>query len=94
MDERLTAQIEKLESLVETGDFSGALDFLESLSQEERGQWQIQNLTGIVCACCGHLREAETFFTSALEQMPEDLDIMYNRRTLTLCKKSASWQRK
>lgn len=78
MNERLAAQIEQLEALVEAGNFSDALDFLESLSQEERGQWQIQNLTGIVCACCGRPQEAETFFTAALEQMPEDLDIMYN----------------
>lgn len=78
MNEKLAVQVEKLEMMIEAGDLSGALDFLESLSQEERGQWQIQNLTGVVCAYCGQFQEAEDFFQAALAQRPEDENIQYN----------------
>ncbi len=67
-----------LEELVLEGKLSEALDFIETLPQEERQQWQIQNLTGIVCAYCGQHREARTFFEAALEQRPDDGEILYN----------------
>ena len=67
-----------LEELVLEGKLSEALDFIEALPQEERQQWQIQNLTGIVCAYCGQHREARTFFEAALEQRPDDGEILYN----------------
>lgn len=70
--------VEKLEDLINTGDFSAALDFIEALPQATQRQWQIQNLTGVVCASCGQFREAETFFTAALAQKPDELDVMYN----------------
>lgn len=54
--------IQLLENLISEGRLSEALDFLETLSQKERQCWQIQNLTGIVCACCGQPQEACTFF--------------------------------
>lgn len=78
MNEKLAVQIETLEKMIESGDFSGALDFLEGLSQEERAQWQIQNLTGVVCAYCGQFQEAENFFQAALAQRPDDENIQYN----------------
>ena len=70
--------IKILEELVLEGKLSEALDFIEALPQEERQQWQIQNLTGIVCAYCGQHREARTFFEAALEQRPDDGEILYN----------------
>lgn len=78
MSEALAVQVETLEKMIESGDLAGALDFLEALSQEERTQWQIQNLTGVVCAYCGQFREAEHFFTAALAQKPDDENILYN----------------
>lgn len=78
MSEALAVQVETLEKMIESGDLAGALDFLEALSQEERAQWQIQNLTGVVCAYCGQFREAEHFFTAALAQKPDDENILYN----------------
>lgn len=70
--------IQTLEHLVSVGDLSGALDYMETLSQKERQQWQIQNLTGVVCAYCGQYQEARTFFEAALAQQPEDAEILYN----------------
>ena len=78
MNEALAVQVETLEKMIESGDLAGALDFLEALSQEERAQWQIQNLTGVVCAYCGQFQEAEHFFTAALAQKPDDENILYN----------------
>lgn len=71
-------QIQNLEQLIQTGDFAGALDQIETMSLEERQQWQIQNLTGIVCASCGQPNEARTFFEAALEQQPQDPELLYN----------------
>lgn len=68
----------RIEDLLHKSDFSGALDYLESLSQEMRQQWQIQNLTGVICAYCGQAKEAATFFEAALEQQPDDINVMYN----------------
>lgn len=70
--------IQTLENLISTGKLSEALDFIEALPQEERQNWQIQNLTGIVCACCGQFQEARTFFEAALEQRPDDGEVLYN----------------
>lgn len=70
--------IEKLETLISAGDLSAALDYIEALPQETQRQWQIQNLTGIVCAGCGQFKEAENFFTAALEKAPEDMDVLFN----------------
>lgn len=70
--------VERLEKLVHTGKLSEALDFIEALSQEERQQWQIQNLTGVVCSYCGQFNEAATFFEAALKQQPEEAVIQYN----------------
>lgn len=78
MNEQRMVQVETLEKMIEAGDFSGALDFLEAMPQEERTDWRIQNLTGVVCASCGQFQEAETFFTAALAQKPDELDVMYN----------------
>lgn len=71
-------QIQNLEQLIQTGDFAGALDQIETMSLEERQQWKIQNLTGIVCASCGQPNEARTFFEAALEQQPQDPELLYN----------------
>ena len=70
--------IETLEELVREGKLSEALDFIEALSQKERQQWQIQNLTGVVCSYCGQFNEAVTFFEAALKQQPEDPVLLYN----------------
>jgi len=71
-------KIKRLEDMVSAGKLSDALDLIEAMSQEERQQWQVQNLTGVVCSYCGRFLEAETFFSAALEQRPDDLDVMYN----------------
>ena len=71
-------QVSKLEKMIAAGNFSEALDFIEAMRQEDRQQWQIQNLTGIVCSYCGQFAEAETFFKAALEQEPNDPEILYN----------------
>lgn len=70
--------VQQLENMIHAGNFSGALDYIETLPQDSRQNWKIQNLTGVVCAYCGQFQEAETFFTAALEQRPDDLDTMYN----------------
>lgn len=70
--------VERLEKLVREGKLSEALDFIEALPQKERQQWQIQNLTGVVCSYCGQFNEAVTFFEAALKQQPEDPVILYN----------------
>lgn len=70
--------VQNLENLINAGDYDRALDFVESLSLEERRQWQIQNLTGVVCAYCGEFEAAETFFSAVLEQQPADCNLMYN----------------
>lgn len=70
--------VQILEQLVSSGDLSGALDFVETLSQEERQQWQVQDLIGVVCAYCGQYQEARTFFEAALAQQPDRVEILYN----------------
>lgn len=67
-----------LEALITAGEVQQALDLIEALPQEERQRWQIQNLTGIVCAYCGQHREARTFFEAALAQQPNDAELLYN----------------
>lgn len=70
--------IQALENLISEGRLSEALDFIEALPQEDRQDWQIQNLTGIVCALCGQPGEARTFYEAALAQRPEDPEVLYN----------------
>lgn len=70
--------IQALESLISEGRLPEALDFIEVLTQEERQNWQIQNLTGIVCAYCGQCQEARTFFEAAAAQRPDDPEVLYN----------------
>lgn len=67
-----------IEELLHHSDISGALDYIEALSPEERQQWEIQNLTGIVCSLCGQPKEARTFFEAALKQRPDDPEVLYN----------------
>lgn len=69
---------ETLETLISAGNLQQALDFIEGLPQEGRQRWQIQNLTGIVCALCGQPGEARTFYEAALAQRPEDPEVLYN----------------
>ncbi len=71
-------KVKRLEELVEAGDLAGALDFLEAMPLEERQDWRVQNLTGIVSVYCGRPQEAETFFRAALEQRPGEPDVLYN----------------
>ncbi len=71
-------QAKALERLIAEWKLSEALDMIEAMPQEERQQWQVQNLTGVICSCCGQFSEAETFFSAALEQQPDDLDVMFN----------------
>lgn len=70
--------IKELENLITNGNLPGALDYIETLPQEQQRQWQILNLTGIVCANCRQFKEAANFFGAALEQQPDDLDTLYN----------------
>lgn len=70
--------IKALENLISEGKLSEALDFIETLPQKERQNWQIQNLTGIVCAYCGQRQEARTFFEAAVAQRPDDTEVLYN----------------
>ena len=70
--------IQTLENLISTDRLPEALDFIEALPQEERQRWQVQNLTGVVCLCCGQPKEARTFFEAALEQQPDDAEVLYN----------------
>lgn len=70
--------IKALENLISEGRLSEALDFIETLPQKERQNWQIQNLTGIVCAYCGQRQEARTFFEAAVAQRPDDTEVLYN----------------
>ena len=72
---RKSAQLEKI---IQEGKLEEALDYIEAMPQAERGDWQIQNLTGIVCSCCGQYKEAKTFFSAALAQQPDDMEICYN----------------
>lgn len=67
-----------IEELLHHSDISGALNYIEALSPEERQQWEIQNLTGIVCSLCGQPKEARTFFEAALKQRPDDPEVLYN----------------
>ena len=71
-------RVQVLENLVSDGKFAEALDYIEKLSQEERDHWQIQNLTGVICAYCGQFKEAATFFEAAVKQRPDDINILYN----------------
>lgn len=71
-------QIQTLEDLISMGKMSEALDFVEALPKEERQQWQIQNLMGIMCAHCGQSKQARTFFEAALAQQPDDPEVLYN----------------
>lgn len=70
--------IQALEALISAGQLPEALDFIEAMPQEERQQWQVQNLTGIVCAYCGQRQEARVFFEAALAQRPNDTELLYN----------------
>lgn len=70
--------VKSLEDMISSNKLPEALDFIEALSQEERQNWQIQNLTGIVCSCCSQYSEALTFFIAALEQRPDDPEVLYN----------------
>jgi len=71
-------QVKVLEKIIADGKLSDALDLIEAMPQEERQQWQIQNLTGVICSYCGQFSEAETFFSAALKHRPGGLDVMYN----------------
>jgi len=55
-----------------------ALDYLETLSAEERDCWEIDNITGMVCSYCGQYEDAISFFRKALQKNPDTPDIYYN----------------
>lgn len=55
-----------------------ALDYLETLSAEERDCWEIDNITGMICSYCGQYEEAIAFFRKALQKNPDTPDIYYN----------------
>lgn len=74
----MVESIQTLEDLISMGKFSEALDFVEALSKEERQQWQIQNLMGIICAHSGQSTQARTFFEAAMAQQPDDPEVLYN----------------
>lgn len=69
---------ENLENLIKSGNFPAALDYIETLPESDRMQWQVLNLTGVVCAYCGQWQEAENFFSTALQKCPDNPDILYN----------------
>lgn len=71
-------KIKTLEEMLQEGNLSEALNLIEAMSQEERQQWQVQNLTGMVCSYCGQFAQAESFFSAALDAQPDDADVMYN----------------
>jgi len=71
-------RIQTLEQLIIDGKLSEALDMIERMPQKERQNRKIQNLTGVVCVCCGQYKEALTFFKAALEQNPGDAEVLYN----------------
>ena len=78
-------QIQELEALIQSGDFSEALNRIEAMPQTERSRWQILNLTGIVCLYCGQPEQAETFFGDALRQEPDNPEILYNLAECCVC---------
>ena len=71
-------KMQELEALIQSGNFSEALDRIEAMPQDERNRWQILNLTGIISLYCGQPEQAETFFKDALEQEPDNSEILYN----------------
>ena len=70
--------MQELEALIQSGNFPEALDRIEAMPQDERSRWQILNLTGIISLYCGQPEQAETFFKGALEQEPDNPEILYN----------------
>lgn len=78
MKENIAKHVDYLESLIANVQLEEALDYIEALSQEEAGCWQIQNLTGVICSYCGQFSEAIAFFRRALNKNPDDAEIYYN----------------
>lgn len=58
--------VKKLLFFLEQNQIAEALDYLETLTQEERTCWEIENLTGVICSYCGQYAEAISFFRRAL----------------------------
>ena len=56
--------VNALTELINEQKFSEALDYLETLTQEERNCWEIENLTGIICSYCGEYESAVSFISS------------------------------
>lgn len=78
MKQSLEKHIENLENLIGNMQLEEALDYIENLSQEETGCWQIQNLTGVICSYCGQFPEAIAFFRRALSKNPDEAEIYFN----------------
>ena len=76
--DHIDSTIHQLEAFLSAGDFSQALDYVAALPLKVRQHWQIQNMIGIICTYCRQFPEAETFFCAALEQEPNDANILYN----------------
>ena len=64
-----------------------ALNYLESLSIEERSCWEIENITGMLCSYCGQYEEAISFFRRALQENSDIPDIYYNLADVYFMKK-------
>lgn len=78
MKENIAKHVDYIESLITNMQLEEALDYIEALSEEETGCWQIQNLTGIICSYCGQFSEAVAFFRRALSKNPDNAEIYYN----------------
>lgn len=74
----MVKHVEYLESLIGEMQLEKALDYIETLSQEEVNTWQIQNLTGIICSYYGQITEAIAFFRRALNLCPDNAEIYFN----------------
>lgn len=78
MKQNIERHIEELENFIEKEQLEEALDYIETLSQEEVACWQIQNITGIICSYCGEFSESIAFFRRALSKNPDNAEIYYN----------------
>ncbi len=78
MSEVYATHIEKLSELLSEERIEEALDYIETIPDDVRSHWEIENMTGVISCYCGMYEEAVGFFKRALQGCPNSSEIYYN----------------
>lgn len=68
-----SADFAKLKSMVDAGDYAGALPALQALNTQSPGNPDVLNLIGFSLRKTGHADQALAFYNQALAQKPDHL---------------------